>query len=245
MNDDYKLKIVKELVVMGKFFLNNFLSAGHANEKGITINDVCRKQLMMGVKVEMEHTSSPTIAMRIALDHLAEIPDYYTRLEKMEEEAFNTLGTTEDEGLTREELIDLFREMKKQHKDTVDKGENKMFSLMFNLEEMPSNLAKQDNKEIHFLHSEIHSLWQRVSKGEVIKSWDKSTIIRNHVVVVKELLKRTEVHNYLSNLDDTLPADLKKITKGSRESDMQDKRDEIKADDLKKKKEQSEGKTNE
>jgi hypothetical protein len=38
----------------------------------------------MGIKVEMEHTKNKTIAKRIALDHLAELPDYYTRLLKME-----------------------------------------------------------------------------------------------------------------------------------------------------------------
>jgi hypothetical protein len=41
----------------------------------------------MGIAVEMEHTSCGIIAKRIALDHLAEISDYYTRLKAMEEEA--------------------------------------------------------------------------------------------------------------------------------------------------------------
>jgi hypothetical protein len=41
----------------------------------------------MGVKVEMEHTTCPIISRKIALDHLVEIPDYYTRLKKMEAEA--------------------------------------------------------------------------------------------------------------------------------------------------------------
>ena len=44
------------------------------------------EQLKMGTKVEMEHTNNPKIAERIAKDHLAELPDYYTRLEKMERE---------------------------------------------------------------------------------------------------------------------------------------------------------------
>jgi hypothetical protein len=43
-----------------------------------------KTQMRMGVKVEMEHTSSRTLARRIASHHLAEIPDYYTRLNKME-----------------------------------------------------------------------------------------------------------------------------------------------------------------
>jgi hypothetical protein len=35
----------------------------------------------------MEHTRDIDVATEIALDHLAEIPDYYTRLEEMEDEA--------------------------------------------------------------------------------------------------------------------------------------------------------------
>jgi len=44
-------------------------------------------ELSMGMKVEMEHTNCELIATKISEDHLAEIPDYYTRLKKMEEEA--------------------------------------------------------------------------------------------------------------------------------------------------------------
>jgi hypothetical protein len=44
------------------------------------------EQLEIGTRVEMEHTRDPRIARRIALDHLAELPDYYTRLAKMERE---------------------------------------------------------------------------------------------------------------------------------------------------------------
>lgn len=50
------------------------------------LNDMV-KQLKMGIKVEYEHTRDKTIATEIALDHLYEIPDYYTRLAKMEKEA--------------------------------------------------------------------------------------------------------------------------------------------------------------
>ena len=45
------------------------------------------KELKSGAKVEMEHTDDKTKAEEIAMDHLAEMPDYYTRLEKMEKEA--------------------------------------------------------------------------------------------------------------------------------------------------------------
>ena len=42
------------------------------------------EEVEMGKKVELEHTSNPVIALRITLDHLTEIPDYYTRLKQME-----------------------------------------------------------------------------------------------------------------------------------------------------------------
>jgi hypothetical protein len=55
------------------------------------------KQFLMGLHVELEHGQhdpstdvthdDPTVTGRIALAHLNEFPDYYTRLEKMEEEA--------------------------------------------------------------------------------------------------------------------------------------------------------------
>ena len=48
--------------------------------------DVLKKQLAKGVKVELEHTTDKAVAKEIALDHLNEFPDYYDRLEKAEAE---------------------------------------------------------------------------------------------------------------------------------------------------------------
>ena len=41
-------------------------------------------ELAMGIKVEFEHTSCPKLAEYIARAHLKEMPDYYTKLKKME-----------------------------------------------------------------------------------------------------------------------------------------------------------------
>ena len=46
-----------------------------------------QKQLEMGEPIEHEHTKDHTLARDIALQHLDEIPDYYTRLKKMEADA--------------------------------------------------------------------------------------------------------------------------------------------------------------
>lgn len=45
------------------------------------------EQIEMGMQVEVEHTSNPEVARKIAEDHLTEIPDYYTRLKAVEEQA--------------------------------------------------------------------------------------------------------------------------------------------------------------
>jgi hypothetical protein len=46
-----------------------------------------QKQLDMGEPIEHEHTQDHELARNIALQHLDEIPDYYTRLKKMEADA--------------------------------------------------------------------------------------------------------------------------------------------------------------
>lgn len=43
-----------------------------------------RTQLKKGMKHELEHTNDPEIALEIAMDHLAEDPNYYKKLDKVE-----------------------------------------------------------------------------------------------------------------------------------------------------------------
>jgi hypothetical protein len=64
-----------------------FMQAGDAAKEGFKEKDADPKELKLGIEMEMEHTDSEDIAKKIALDHLAEIPDYYTRLAAMEKEA--------------------------------------------------------------------------------------------------------------------------------------------------------------
>lgn len=64
--------------------LSSVINAGRAKDKGVTEDEVDAKELAKGVKVEKEHTTNAHLAKRIALDHLAEMPDYYTKLLEME-----------------------------------------------------------------------------------------------------------------------------------------------------------------
>lgn len=56
-----------------------------ANKFNVTLSKI-ERELKMGIDIEMEHVNSKTLSKEIAMDHLVEIPDYYTRLKKMEKE---------------------------------------------------------------------------------------------------------------------------------------------------------------
>ena len=64
--------------------MREFMHSGLAYDEGVTEEDVYPVQLARGIEVEMEHTNDPIIARKIAMDHLAEHPLYYTALDAME-----------------------------------------------------------------------------------------------------------------------------------------------------------------
>lgn len=82
--------------------------------------DTLKKELNMGIKIEMEHTDDKSIAKNIAMDHLNEIPDYYTRLNKMEK--------TASKKWTNESIKPL---IKKLLKENLDKKNVRTFILDF------------------------------------------------------------------------------------------------------------------
>ena len=56
------------------------------------------QELEVGRRIELEHTKNPKVAERIAKDHLREIPDYYSRLQRMEAEAKTESSVTAKKG---------------------------------------------------------------------------------------------------------------------------------------------------
>ena len=56
-----------------------------ASKHNVDVKSI-EQQLKLGIKVEKEHTSDEAVAREIALDHLMELPDYYTRLKKVEKD---------------------------------------------------------------------------------------------------------------------------------------------------------------
>jgi len=82
--ETYRSAIKKDFGIDIKDFKDH-LKGGKSDGKDITKYDL--KQILMGIKIEQEHVSNKMIALEITTDHLEEIPDYYTRLIEMEEEA--------------------------------------------------------------------------------------------------------------------------------------------------------------
>lgn len=65
---------------------------GVAKRRGVTARDVDPDELRRGIQHELEHTTDRRIAKQIALDHLAETPDYYTRLAALEGKRFSDMS---------------------------------------------------------------------------------------------------------------------------------------------------------
>ena len=61
----------------------------HKNKSFNESHDITRKELIdaifQGMKVELEHTDNPKIALKIAIDHLKEDPAYYDKLKFIED----------------------------------------------------------------------------------------------------------------------------------------------------------------
>jgi hypothetical protein len=82
---------------MGKKVFTTEQAKKIGEKLGITWKDYNVEQFRMGMDVELEHgtvdlhtnvtNDDPVMTGKIALAHLNEIPDYYTRLDKMEKEA--------------------------------------------------------------------------------------------------------------------------------------------------------------
>jgi hypothetical protein len=83
-----------------------------AKKHRMDVSDI-QKQLDMGAPIEHEHTKNQKLATEIALQHLDEIPDYYTRLKKLEADAKKQHKKFKD---VKESLLDWFGKSKSKGK---------------------------------------------------------------------------------------------------------------------------------
>jgi hypothetical protein len=72
-----------------EFDLETAIRAG--DSIGVDWSEYDQKEFLMGMNVELEHADitrgAPALTAKIVLAHLKELPDYYTRLKKMEDSA--------------------------------------------------------------------------------------------------------------------------------------------------------------
>ena len=60
---------------------DNMSVADVAKKHGVDISSI-KSQLQLGIKTELEHVDDRNKAREIALDHLVEDPQYYSKLKK-------------------------------------------------------------------------------------------------------------------------------------------------------------------
>lgn len=83
--DSVLRKIITEEIDKIKGGLSDKLSVNDIAKKHKVPVDKIQHQLELGIDVELEHTNDKKIAREIAMDHLFELPDYYSQLKKIEE----------------------------------------------------------------------------------------------------------------------------------------------------------------
>ena len=107
-----------------------------------------QKQLDMGEPIEHEHTKDHDLAMDIALQHLDEIPDYYTRLKKMEADAKKHHKKFKD--VSESAISELESGLKKLSKPSYDSIDGLMRNIMkthnMNAKELYNSFVKKHNK---------------------------------------------------------------------------------------------------
>ena len=93
-----------------------------AKKHRMNVSDI-QKQLDMGEPIEHEHTKDHKLAMDIALQHLDEFPDYYTRLKKMEASAKKEHQKFKDVSFEQEKIYDCIN---KNRRNSLSDGQNDM-----------------------------------------------------------------------------------------------------------------------
>tara|TARA_R110000765_G_scaffold232307_1_gene335676 strand:- start:614 stop:1534 length:921 start_codon:yes stop_codon:yes gene_type:complete len=151
---------------------------------GMSIEDIAAKhsvsvemiksQIQLGLKVEKEHTDDIALAMQITLDHLTELPDYYSRLDKMETESITEAKITTTDGHA-------FKSPKEAYKAML--------------------LGGSDDDEIMTALPDIklpaHKYYLRVARKELGKKLDKAD---KQVSIVKPKSKKIPKIKYHKNI---------------------------------------------
>ena len=152
-----------------------------------------KRQLEMGIPIEHEHTKDKDLATDIALQHLDEIPDYYTRLKKMEADAKKDHKKYKDikENYNAvEELENQLKSLKNTSYDSIDK-------LMRRIMKEHDMTAKQLHNDFVKKHNKTPDGWIKNFKNikEEKKMKGKDPCWKGYEMVGKKKKNGKEVPN--------------------------------------------------
>ena len=137
-----------------------------AKKHNVSVSDI-EKQLKIGVPIEHEHTKDKDLAKDIALQHLGEFPDYYTRLSKMEKSAKKLKEAHEESRFCP--LCD-----KREKRSECSYGEQAWDKVSVKDEEY--SMARSELKTID---DAVQKLMMKVGKGEGnLEAWVQSKITK-------------------------------------------------------------------
>ncbi len=138
-----------------------------------------KNQLQMGIPIEHEHTKDKDLATDIALQHLDEIPDYYTRLKKMESDAKKEHKKFKDvkehcgcEDDAVEDLEDELQILKDPSYSSIDK-------LMRRIMKKYDMTAKQLHNAFVDKHGKTPDDWIEDLKEGTLHHWFKGSKSKN------------------------------------------------------------------
>ena len=134
-----------------------------------------QKQLEMGIPIEHEHTKDKDLATDIALQHLDEIPDYYTRLKKMESDAKKEHKKFKDvkEHCGCED--DAVEELEDQLKKLDDTSYNSIDKLMRRIMKKHSMTAKQLHNAFVDKNEKTPDEWIKKLNEGTLHHWFKGS----------------------------------------------------------------------
>jgi hypothetical protein len=138
-----------------------------AKKHRMDVSDI-QKQLDMGAPIEHEHTKNQKLAVEIALQHLDEFPDYYTRLKKMEATAKKEHKKFKD--VKEDAVTDLQRGIVELPDASYDSIDNLMRRIM----KKRKVTAKQLHDDFVNKHNQTPDTWAKKNMKE-----EKKKTLRN------------------------------------------------------------------
>jgi hypothetical protein len=175
-----------------------------AKKHKVSVSDI-EKQLDIGVPIEHEHTKDKDLAKDIALQHLGEFPDYYTRLSKMEKSAKKLKEEHEESRYCP--LCD-----KREKRSECSYGENAWDKVSVKDEEY--SMARSELKTID---DAVKKLMGKVGKDEGnLEAWVQSKITKaaDYIDTAADYVAGGEMKESKSPLVDKIIDEEKKKMKG-------------------------------